>query len=254
MQKRFRSIVLGITLAARRLRRERAAADGNQGQLPARAVLVAAVLRREPERLVGGAGTEARVQHLSGRRAADRRFGREVVGRRRHGLGARGAGRRALQPADHRPHQRRVGRQRADGERRQGRGLHQESRVDEGPDDRADRQLHGRLRGAVLPRQVRPQEGRRHDQEHGPGRDHLGDVEQQRRPGRPLGAEHLHARGKGGRQGDLLRQGCRRVRARRAHRARRLREGAAAERRQVPRDLSSRVEMDERASGRSRSR
>ena len=187
MQKPLRNIVFGITARRRRVRRERAAADGDQGQLPAGAVLVAAVLRREPEGLVGGAGTEAGVQHLPRRRAADRRVGREVVGRRRHGLGARGAGRRALQPPHHRPHQRRVGRQRADGERRQGRGLRQESRVDEGPDDRADGQLHRRLRGAVLPRQVRPQEGRRHDQEHGPGRDHLGDVEQQRRPGRRSG-------------------------------------------------------------------
>ena len=54
---------------------------------------------------------------------------------------------------------------------------------------------------------------------------------EQRRPGRAVGAEHLHARGEGGRQGDLLRQGRRRDRAGRAHRARGLREGAAAERR-----------------------
>ncbi len=124
--------------------------------------------------------------------------------------------------------------------------VHGEPRVDEGPDDPADRQLDRRLRGAVLPRQVRPQEGRRHPQEHGTGRDHLGDVVQQRRAGRRVGAEHLHAGGEGRRQDDLHGQGRRRDRSRRADRARRLRQGEAAERGQVPRRLPARAEVGER--------
>ena len=53
-------------------------------------------------------GLEARILHLPCRRAAGRRRGVEVLGRRRHGLGAGRARRRALQHPDHRHHQRRV--------------------------------------------------------------------------------------------------------------------------------------------------
>ena len=56
---------------------------------------------------------------LPGRRAADRGRGRQVVGRRRHGLGAGDARRGAVQHRHHRHHQRRVEGERHDGPRRQ---------------------------------------------------------------------------------------------------------------------------------------
>jgi NitT/TauT family transport system substrate-binding protein len=93
---------------------------------------------------------------------------REVVGRRRHGLGARGPRRARYNlltigsPTTSRSAMR-------CSQAGQGRRLPQESGFDQGPDDRAHRELDRRLRGAVVPRQVGPQEGRRDDQEHGPG-------------------------------------------------------------------------------------
>ncbi len=128
------------------------------------------------------------------------------LGRGRRWVPVHGGELGALHHQDHRHHQRRVARQCAPGSRRQGRGLHGRSRVHQGPDDRADRELHRRLRGAVVSCEMGPQEGRRDREEHGPGRDHLGHVVKTTPSSWRLGAQHVHARGEGRCQ-DVVRPG-----------------------------------------------
>src|ERR1700694_5909858 len=60
------------------------ASHGNQSELPAGAVLVAAFLCGGRAGLVGGARAQADIQHFPCRGTADRRVGVEILGSRRH--------------------------------------------------------------------------------------------------------------------------------------------------------------------------
>ena len=93
-------------------------------------------------------GLDAELLDLPGRRAADRGLRGEILGCRRHRLGAGGARRGALQHPDHRHHQRRIEGQRDDGARRQVRRHQGQSATAEGPEAAADHQLHR----AIMPR------------------------------------------------------------------------------------------------------
>ena len=86
-------------------------------------------------------GLKPDVLHLPGRRAADRGGGVQVMGRRRHRLGAGGAGRSALRHPDHRHHQRRIEGQRAAGAQGQGRRRSPRTRSMKGQTIAAHRQL-----------------------------------------------------------------------------------------------------------------
>ena len=154
----------------------------------------------------------SRIPHLPCRRAAGRGGAGEVLGRRRHRLGAGGARRRALQPPHHRHHQRRVDGQRADGARGQiRRRSSKDPQADQGPEDPRSPPIRPATTRAALPEEVGPRPRRDvHDRQPGSGGDHLGHHHRQRRRRRRLGAEHLHARGEGGRQGTLLRRRRRR--------------------------------------------
>ena len=85
----------------------------------------------------------------------------QVLGRRRHRLGAGGARRGALRPPDHRHHQRRVEGQRADGAARDKFDAVKKDPVHhQGPEDPAHHQLDRRLRGAGLPQEMGNRQGR----------------------------------------------------------------------------------------------
>src|ERR1700759_512432 len=69
-------------------------ANADRCELPALALLGAAFLRRDREEMVGRTWAEAEFFDLPRRRAAGRGGPSEVLGRRRHGIGAGGARRR----------------------------------------------------------------------------------------------------------------------------------------------------------------
>ena len=77
-------------------------------QLPAGALLGAAVLRCDREALVEGGRARRRVLDLPGGRSSGRGGAGEVLGCRWSRLRAGRARRRAIRPAHHRPHQRRI--------------------------------------------------------------------------------------------------------------------------------------------------
>ena len=223
--------------------RQRArAGDGNQGELPAGALLVVAVITSRARRAGGPSSASSPCTAPSRpacRRSPPRRRSRGTSGGTGSVPAVLGAARYNLLTIGI-TNDESVGNALLASKAKADAFL-KNPRLDQGPDDRADGQLHRRLRGAGVPREVGPEEGRREHEEHGPGGDHLRDVLGQRRPRRALGAQHLHARGEGRRQADLLRQRRRRDRAGRDHRAPGLRQGTAAERGQIPGRVSARA-------------
>ena len=198
----------------RRLRQP--GADRNQGQLPAGALLVAAVLRRRREGLVRRGRPQAGLQHLPGRRAADRRLGVEVVGRRRHRVGAGGARRGALQPADDR-----LTNDESVGNALMATGATAEGFVKNPQSIKGQTiVLTANSTGDYAVQSCLAKWGLKKSDV---TMKSMGQAEiisamstKQRRPRRAVGAEHLHDRGEGGREADLLGQGRRRDRTRRA--------------------------------------
>ena len=83
--------------------------------LPALALLGAALLHRQPEKLVEGGGARSVLRGVPGRRPAGRRGAGRLLGCRRDRLRAGHPRRRPVRPDHHRPHERRVEDERPDG-------------------------------------------------------------------------------------------------------------------------------------------